>query len=86
MRNRIDAINDRKDTLSFFLSNEKGRFYLCSAKYHEAVKQYFGSGRSESEIRNFNYKSRCAKNMHIRKIIERLPKTIDYVMKYEVEQ
>lgn len=82
MRNRIEVSNSGEGKLSFFLSNEKGRFYLCQTRYHEAVYKYFSPGRSEQEVRKFKY---WGSNMHLRKIVERLPKNIDYVMKYEVE-
>lgn len=81
MKNRIE-VTHVKDNLLFFLKNKKGSFYLCTTGYSYAVYDYFSSGRSENEVRSFKY---WGANRRLRKVMDRLPKAIDYVMKYEVE-
>ncbi len=82
MKSRINVQRDQQK-LNFYLRSNDGEFYLFSQDYSKGVYEYFKNGRSVNEIRKFD---KWNKNPRLNKTIYRLPKQIQYVEKYVMEQ
>ena len=78
MKKKIIVKKENGD-LSFYLKSSNGVQYLCTKRYTRAVWNYFRSGISENQLREYK---RWGKNRRLDKIVTTLPMYIRYVVRY----
>lgn len=77
MKNKVTVMKGERSKLHFYLQSEKGKYYLFSQSYTKGVYEFFKSGRSEREVRNYRKWNR---NPKLDKTIEKIPMYIKYIV------
>lgn len=82
MKNRV-IITKENEEIKFYLKNKEGTFWLFTQLFSKGVYEWFKDGRAESEILSF---AKWDRNKRLNDTINRIPREIQYVQKYIIEE